>query len=74
MFTTMCPKEQQTLVNLIVKDCCFIIEIFDKFSFSGILRGMFKVTGLGTLTPVINQLKLDIAWREMLSSCHKQTV
>ena len=30
-----------------------------------------KVIGLGTLSPVINQLKLDIAWREMLSSCHK---
>ena len=30
MFTTMCPKEQQTSDNLIVKDCCFIIEIFDK--------------------------------------------
>ena len=26
-----------------------------------------KVTGLGTLTPVINQLKLNIAWREMYS-------
>ena len=30
MFTTMCPKEQQTSDNLIVKDNCFIIEIFDK--------------------------------------------
>ena len=39
MFTAMCPKEQQTRDNLIVKDFCFIIEIFDKFSFSGILRG-----------------------------------
>ena len=39
VFTTMCPKEQQTSDNLIVKDYCFIIEIFDKFSFSGILRG-----------------------------------
>ena len=39
MFTTMCPKEQQTSDNLIVKDNCFIIEIFDKFSFSGVLRG-----------------------------------
>ena len=38
MFTTMCPEEQQTSDNLIVKDNCFIIEIFDKFSFSGILR------------------------------------
>ena len=26
----MCPKEQQTNDNLIVKDYCFIIEIFDK--------------------------------------------
>ena len=25
-----CPKEQQTSDNLIVKDYCFIIEIFDK--------------------------------------------
>ena len=32
------------------------------------------LTGVGTLTPVINQLKLDIAWKEMLTSCHKQTV
>ena len=39
MFTTMCPKEQQTRDNLIVKDYRFIIEIFDRFSFSGILRG-----------------------------------
>ena len=31
MFTTMCPKKQQTSGNLIVKDYCFIIEIFDKF-------------------------------------------
>ena len=37
VFTTMCPKEQQTNDNLIVKDNCFIIEIFDKCSFSGIL-------------------------------------
>ena len=39
VFTTMCPKERQTSDNLIIKDYCFIIEIFDKFSFSGILRG-----------------------------------
>ena len=39
LFTIMCPKEQQTSDNLIVKDYCFITEIFDKFSFSGILRG-----------------------------------
>ena len=39
MFTTMFPKEQQTSDNLAVKDSSFIIEIFDKFSFSGILRG-----------------------------------
>ena len=30
VFTTMCPKEQQTSDDLIVKDYCFIIEIFDK--------------------------------------------
>ena len=36
VFTTMCLKEQQTNDNLIVKDYCFVIEIFDKFSFSGI--------------------------------------
>ena len=42
MFTAMCYKEQQTSDNLTVKDNCFIIEIFDKFSFSGILWGMFK--------------------------------
>ena len=39
MFTTMCPEEQQTGDNLIVKDYCFIIETFDKFSISGTLRG-----------------------------------
>ena len=38
MFTTMCPEEQQTSDNLIVKDNCFIIEISDKFSFSGVFR------------------------------------
>ena len=38
MFTTMGPEEQQTSDNLIVKEYCFIIEIFDKVSFSGILR------------------------------------
>ena len=42
MFTTMCPKEQQTSDNLIIKDYNFIIEISDKFSFSGILRGCFR--------------------------------
>ena len=42
MSTTMCSKEQQTSDNLIVKDYCFIIEIFDKFSFSGILRGCLR--------------------------------
>ena len=39
MFTTMRPKKQQTIDTLIVKDNCFIIEIFDKFSFSGTVRG-----------------------------------
>ena len=39
MLTTMCPKEQQNSDNLIVKDNFFIMEIFDKFSFSGIFRG-----------------------------------
>ena len=28
VFTTMCPKEQQTSDNLIVKDYCFIIEMY----------------------------------------------
>ena len=36
---TMCPKEQETSDNLFVKDYCFVIEIFDKFSFSGISLG-----------------------------------
>ena len=39
MFTTICPKEQQTIDNLIATDYRFIIEIFDKFSFTGIFRG-----------------------------------
>ena len=39
MITTMFPKEQQTSDNVIVKDNCFITEIFDKFNFSGILGG-----------------------------------
>ena len=38
MFSTTCPKEQQTSDNLIFEDNSFIIEIFDKLSFSGILR------------------------------------
>ena len=42
MFTTMCPKEQQTSDNMIVKDYCFIFEIFDGFRFSGIFRGCFS--------------------------------
>ena len=42
VFTTMCPKQHQTSDNLIVTDYCFIIEIFDKFSFSGILRGCLR--------------------------------
>ena len=42
MFTTMCPKEQQTSDNLIVKNYCVITEIFDKFGFSGIPRGCFS--------------------------------
>ena len=29
MFTTMCPKEQQTSDNLIVKGYCFITEVVD---------------------------------------------
>ena len=39
VLTTMCSEEQRNSDNLIVKDYCFIIKIFDKFSFSGILRG-----------------------------------
>ena len=42
VFTTMYPEEQQTIDNLIVKEYCFIIERFDKFSFSGILRGCLR--------------------------------
>ena len=44
VFTTMCHKEQQISDNLIVKDNCFIIEIFDNFSFAGILRVCLRVT------------------------------
>ena len=39
MLTTMCPKEQHTSDNLTVKDYCFIVEIFDIFSVSGVLWG-----------------------------------
>ena len=39
-------------------------------AFPVLMQTGFKVTGVGTMTPVINLLKLDIAWREMLSSCH----
>ena len=35
----MCPKEPQTSDNLIAEDNSFIVEIFDKCSFSGIFRG-----------------------------------
>ena len=41
--------EQQTSDNLIVKDNCFITEMFDKCSFSGILRGCLTQKGLGFL-------------------------
>ena len=47
MFTPMRPKEQQTSDNLIVKNYYFIIEIFDKFSFSGILRGCLTLNRPG---------------------------
>ena len=55
MFTTMClcPKEEQTSDNLIVKDNCLIIEIFDKFSFSSVLRGCLS--------------HLNEAWKEKAS-------
>ena len=46
-----------------MKDMLFI----DDF----VLIVVIQVTVFGTLTPVINQLKLDIAWREMLTSCQK---
>ena len=39
MFTTMYPKEQQNSDNLIVEENCFIVEIFNKYVFSGIIRG-----------------------------------
>ena len=39
MFTTMYHKERQTSDAMIVKDNCFITEIFDKWSVSSILRG-----------------------------------
>ena len=39
VFTTPYPKEQQTSDNLIVKDYCFIVEIFSECSFSDIPRG-----------------------------------
>ena len=42
VFTAMRPKKQQASDNLIVKGNCFIIEIFDKCSFSGILRGCLR--------------------------------
>ena len=41
VFTTMCLKKQRTSDDLIVKDYCFITEIFDKFSFNGI-SGIFR--------------------------------
>ena len=51
MFTTMCPKEQQTSDNQNVKDNCFNIEIFDKFSFSGILNPISAGGGGGGIHP-----------------------
>ena len=44
MFTTMGPKEQQTSDNPIVKDNCFIVEIFHKYSFSGIFKAGFYLS------------------------------
>ena len=37
-----CGAGEQAGDNLIVKDCCFIIEIFDEFRFSVILRGFLS--------------------------------
>ena len=39
----MCPEEQQTSDNLIVKGNCFIIEIFDKWIFTSLLKS-FKLS------------------------------
>ena len=44
MFITMCLKEQQTNDNLIVKDKCFVIEIFDKCSFETVYSRKFQIT------------------------------
>ena len=45
----MCPKKQQIRNNLIVKGYCLIIEIFDKFSFSGIPRGCYSHLNIGEI-------------------------
>ena len=41
MFTIMCPKEQQTSDNLILKEYCFLIEIFVNLALV-VSLGMFK--------------------------------
>ena len=50
----MCPKKQQTSDNLIVKNYCFIIEIFDKFTFSGILQELTFLIPIGQIKGVLN--------------------
>ena len=50
----MYPKEQQTSDNLIVRDNCFNIEIFDNAALVVVFFEdvkSFKVTRLGTLAP-----------------------
>ena len=41
--TILCPNKQQTSDNSIVKENCFIIEMFHKSSFSGIPRRCLSI-------------------------------
>ena len=55
----MCPKEQQTSDNPIAKDYCFIMEILDKFSFSGMLKSFkwsLEKTNISQTTGIVKKI------------------
>ena len=61
MFKAMCPEKQQTSDNLI------IVEIFDKRSFSGILRGF--------LSHLRSRVRIEVRPRKMTQpGCTKMEI
>ena len=56
----MCPKEQQASDNLIVKDYCFIIEIFDKGAVKLIHRVKIAYSFLQSVSNLFHFLILSL--------------